>query len=260
MFAPLSLSLPFPGTSWMMPRVLFPLCLQWRRRWRLVPRWLPLEMSIIVAWLIIHTTTALPPCSAASHWSRLCRCRFVVIIRPTICRRLLMRGKGCLWWGRELSLLANFFSWEAYAREDTELMFAFCSGSCCGSFGGRFRSGSGRRLWMVVVVVAVTLLVMVAVTVVAIIVTIMMVLGFSLGWAWWRVNLACWPVWRSLGSVTVVVSAWWRGNRLLHQHNRGHVSDQNTTIALLPFRFFFTRVPSATGKYQQNGQQLNNNI
>ena len=229
MFAPF----PFSWTSGR-PSVLLPLH-RWRR-WRLVPRRLPLEMPIIVTGLIIYSTTTLPSTAASHRSCYFCRPGFIVIMMMIpICQCLGGRRDtgGFCWGGGELSLLVRFFCREAYAGEHASLLFTLRSGSGGGS---RSRSWSFRRGWLwrsgggrlrtVALVVAVVMVVVVVVTItVAIIVTVTIVLmmvlrRFPLGRAW--------SVWGSLGTVTLgmVLRVWYRvrRNRLLHQPSQRHTS------------------------------------
>ena len=184
----LSLALPRPP-RWVPRLLLLPLRLLRRRgwRWRLVPRWLSLEMPILITWLVLCHT-------ALSRRSRRRGRHFPILMLPVWNRR------GA-WSFRQLTLLGGLFLREAYAGEDAGLCLAIRQGSRW--FGGRGGRRSGGWVRGAVVVM----------------------LWFSLGGARCLYisggALRRWPL-RSRAAV-VVVGARWLGSQFLHHIPKHYV-------------------------------------
>lgn len=213
----LTLAIPIPLSCWASGMSWFLLIpVRWWRWGWLIPRWLSLEMSIVIAWLTINRSGTTPPTIACHHC---CDCLCFVVIVVSIGWCLVMCcwstrvARWCFLRGVQFSFLCGLSLWEANARKHAHLLFTVCS--CTGSRFSRDFRGS-PRLWMLTM----AMVGMVIMIIIVILVNIMiMVLRLPFAWgrgARWS-NIPCNVRWvlRS-ATVQVVLTSRSLGCKLLH--------------------------------------------
>lgn len=196
----------------------------WRRWWWLVPRWLSLEMSIVVTRFTIKwggASGTTPPTTARHHCGG---CLWLVVVVVSIWWwRLVM----CCWstrviwlcflWRAQFPFLYWLFLWETNARKHAHLLFTVCSRT--GSrFSRDFRGSTG--LWRLTMAI-VAMVIMIIMVILVDIMIVMLRLPFPWEWGTRWSNIPCTVRWalRS-ATVRVVFTSWSLWCKLLHVTRR----------------------------------------